>query len=222
MLSACIFKIKSCSKKQSPIACRKYFFNSRYIFIQSTYFSFSFWNDSKYFSSYKYWKQISIALCIREQIDYWIHLIAMHKEWMKVEYAWKRKLNMRGRELSWQRLWCMPEWPRSPWARPSCEYIEAFRRHYGVICAVCHGETLIYMSQESTGPWNTSTFPEYPSAADLPRAFPVQSYPSEKPLLFSQGWLCELTRLYDARFWQESLISQHSPPKKEHIFFSQS
>lgn len=38
----------------------------------------------------------------------------------------------------------------SPWARPSCEYTEAFGRHYGVICAVCHGETLIYMSREST------------------------------------------------------------------------
>lgn len=29
-------------------------------------------------------------------------------------------------------------------ARPPCEYIEAFGRHYGAIRAVCRGETLIY------------------------------------------------------------------------------
>lgn len=140
----------------------------------------------------------------------------MYKKWMKVEYAWKRRLNTRGRELSWQRLWCMPEWPRSPWARPSCEYIEAFGRHYGVICAVCHGETLIYMSWESTGPWNTSTFPEYPSAADLPRAFPVQSYPSEKPLVFSQG----MTLRVNSATWCTFLTKKFYFQKKTHFFLS--
>lgn len=33
-------------------------------------------------------------------------------------------------------------------ARPPCEYIEAFGRHYGAIRAVCRGETLIYTERQ--------------------------------------------------------------------------
>lgn len=145
----------------------------------------------------------------------------MHKEWMKVEYARKKKVKYARKRIE---LTTSVMYAGMTSKSVGATLLRIYRGLWTTLRCYMRGvprRDIDLYEPRVNGPVEHLDLTGISFGSRSAASFPGSKLSFRKtPAFFHKGWLCELTRLHDTRFWQERLISQHSPQKKNTFFLS--